>query len=137
LIDRLALLAGWEPETDTFFRRIGPNDLHFDEHLGRTRPQTGCFCDDSIEGGMSAYSSELLVRLGRSPAALLRRYPEHCLLAMPGALLVTKGQIIEAVPGDDSLDDCNHAHVNILGPKSKTLQKALRRLDFYVLPSKH
>lgn len=120
-----------DPHADSYFRRIRPEDVYFDPQLGRERPQTGCFCDDSIEGGMSTYSQRLLSAIGKVPADVLARYPDHRLIEIPGSLLVKSGQTISVVEGDDPLDECREAHVEVLGPKGKPLQKALRVIPFF------
>jgi hypothetical protein len=69
--------------------------------------------------------------MGKLPTDVLARYPDHRLIEIPGSLVVESGQTIKVIEGDDPLDECRQAHVEVRGPKGKALQKALRVIPFF------
>jgi hypothetical protein len=129
----------WDPLEDRFLRRIRRQDITFDALLGRDRPQSGCFSDDSDGSGMSAFSMWHLQRLRLESSDVLRGYSGFVLVAIPGRLLIdTLSQTIRHAPTDDLLVEggiemphpCNDAHVEVIGHKGKPLQKAVRKIPF-------
>jgi len=129
LTDRDSLLKDWDPSGDRYLRRIRPQDLVAAHDLGRWRPQTGCFCNDSVDEGMSVYSVELLRRLGLDTEVVLIQYPNHFYVEIPASLLTDDEQDLTAILGDDVSDPCREAHVEVKGKKGKKLQKQLRLLQ--------
>jgi hypothetical protein len=83
---------------------------------------------------MSTFSVALLTQLLLSESDVLSGYDGWGLIAIPGTLLASLGQQAVPILGDEPGHPCNEAHVEIVGPKGKTLEKALRKLPWAVRP---
>jgi hypothetical protein len=109
---------------------LAPNDPAC-KQLGKRRCQ--CPIPSSLIGQktQTGRTLRLLTAIEKVPTDLLVRYPDHLLIEIPGSLLIESGQTIRVIEGDDPLDECRRAHVEVLGPKGKTLQKAFRVIPFF------
>lgn len=121
---------------DILYRRIPPGDVKYDHGLGRYRPSTGCFDDDSASNSMSCFSKFLLESLTLTPDDVVFRYEDFGLIVIPVVLLTSHRLPQKVVPtiGDDFDHPCNDAHVEVIGKKTGSVKKAMSCCEWYKIP---
>ena len=113
---------------EVIWRRIPPDQVHWDTNLGRWRPQTGMFADSSDGSPMSACRANLYPSTDSVLAE--RGHPHHFLAAVPVGLLRDLGLQVASLP--EIPDD--PGHVWIVGKKTDRIRKKLAKTAEWVVP---
>lgn len=113
-------------DQEEVWRRIPPDQIHWDGKLHRWRPESGMFSDSSDGSPMSAGRAILY----GSPRGILgdQGYPDHLLVAIDVAFLRELGlRVASDPPADDP------GHVWIVGRKTKAVKKKLAKAARWVV----
>jgi hypothetical protein len=113
-------------DSTAVWRRVPhwPDWIVFDENLGRLRPSSLAFDDNSDGSAMSAF----LEGHGNSVEDVLRGHEGFALAAVSAGLVRSKGLKIV----HDPLEGLP-AHVEVHGPKTKSVRSALAKAAMWVV----
>jgi len=111
------------------WRRIAPEQVIYDEKLGRYRPTSDAFQNHRNGTPMSVVLGQEVLAAGRAPESVLAGRESFSLVSITAGLAREKGQGIQRDPLPEE-----EAHAEVFGKKTKSVQKAFYRASTWVLP---
>jgi hypothetical protein len=103
-------------------RRIPVWHVYFDQNLGRWRPSSAAFEDDSDTDPMSVYLSSVLTIENRQPSSVLAGHEEYSLASITAGLARANNQTVHPDPVPEET-----AHAVVCGDKGKKSSSAPKR----------
>jgi hypothetical protein len=116
------------PDDAELWRRVppGPEYVVFDQTLGRHRPSSGAFDNDTDTEEMSVF----LAAEAADPAVVLEGHSGYAVAALIAGLLRAEGQVIVRDPTPQG----PRGHALVIGRKSHGLRVRLARAARWVVP---
>ncbi|MFW6169793.1 MAG: hypothetical protein ACODAD_04825 [Planctomycetota bacterium] len=111
------------------WRRIAPQQVIYDENLGRHRPTSDAFQNHRNGSPMSVVLGQDVLDAGRNPESVLEGHEEFSLAAITAGLAREKEQGIQRAPLPEE-----PAHAEVFGKKTKSVQKAFSKASQWVVP---
>jgi hypothetical protein len=117
------------PDEFALWRRIPPWHFIHDENLGRWRPSSAAFADDSDGQPLSVVLAEAVVAAGRGALQILEGHDGFALAAITAGAARTcgLGVVRDPLPTEP-------AHALVVGPKTKAIQRRLAKAAIWIVP---
>jgi hypothetical protein len=110
------------------WRRIHPSWCVKDDNQGITRVSSAAF-DDSEDGTpLSVLLASLVIESGRDPVDVLEDFASYSLASITAGLARSCGQRVMKTP-----EPYEAAHASVIGPKTKSIRRALARGAIWVV----
>ena len=102
------------PHNIALLRRVPPKHFYLDENLGRLRPSSAAFEDDSDGDPMSVYRQDIIEAEGDTTRRVMHGHEEYALASLTAGQVRSKDQTVhpDPLPGESS-------HTQICGTKHK------------------
>lgn len=106
-------------DDNDLWRRVHPTQIFYDENLGRHRPNSATFKDESL----SVYIAKLVLISGREHHDVLKpKYESHGLVAFTAGLARGLNQDVVFDPPNEDDPEKDPAHGLVKGEKSKKIR---------------